>query len=77
MSTRRSLAKQPPAAPTVTASRFAPGQTVIVLSGMCEGARGILGERWGTFAPGVPLWRIDLHDNHEHRIREDFLEAAP
>lgn len=71
------MAKQPPApAPTTPASRFAPGQPVVVLSGMCEGARGILGERWGTFAPGIPLWRADLGDGRPHAIREDFLEAA-
>lgn len=77
MSARRSLVKQQqPPAPTKPASTFAPGQAVVVLSGMCEGARGILGERWGSFAPGIPLWRADLGDNHEHAIREDFLEAV-
>ncbi len=74
MSARRSLAKQPPPPPPRPSKGFAPGQAVVVLSGMSEGARGILGERWGNFAPGVPLWRIDLHDGHGHSIREDFLE---
>ncbi len=77
MSARRSLAKQPPApAATRPPSTLAPGQPVVVLSGMCEGARGILGQPWGFFAPGIPLWRVELGDGHGHAIREDFLEGC-
>ncbi len=77
MSARRSLAKQPPAPPpTKPASGLAPGQAVIVTSGMSKGVRGVLVASWGEYEKGIPSWCVDLPDARRV-IREDFLERVP